>query len=209
MPIAAIMAAAEVDEGDLLQRLSRSAKRTRDMFLGDFGSLVADDMARCVHAWRECGDGLTGATIAAFCSQRLKLTTKIIEEYAHVRELPAALRGGARGTAAAAAAAPPAAPETSISGMIDRLPITQSGSVSASSASASGALVLAATTPASAASSKALATYGVSASAGSQAVVRNPHAHKVPKPKWHPPWKLMRVRALDRAFSLACSLSSA
>lgn len=118
-------------------------------------------------------------------SQRLKLTAKILEEYAHVRELPPALRAARPSTASASASSA----DASLSGLIDQLPVSQKAAAGGPSASA-GAMVLAAGV-----GSQALSTIGAG-SAASQALMRNPHAHKVPKPKWHAPWKLMRVRSL-------------
>lgn len=40
------MATDLLDEADLTDRLSRSVKRAREMFLGNYGNLVADDVER-------------------------------------------------------------------------------------------------------------------------------------------------------------------
>ena len=42
------MAAAVTSEADILSRVSRSVKRSRDMFLADYGSAVAEDVFRYV-----------------------------------------------------------------------------------------------------------------------------------------------------------------
>lgn len=163
----------------------------------------------------------------------MRLTSKILDEFEHVRVLPEALRPKLSAAAAAsgalysgctftlmqsrflslssaAAASSSDATDASISSVLERLPVNQQypfasfsrfciiapvwlTSKGSRSTSTSMALV-----PSGASSSSALMAYGGSAS--SQVVARLGHQHNVPKPKWHAPWKLMRVRRKTSLF---------
>ncbi|RUS21040.1 hypothetical protein BC937DRAFT_93788 [Endogone sp. FLAS-F59071] len=156
--------------------VQRSAKRTRDMFLLNYNQAAMDEHA----------------------SQRLKLTTKIYDEYADSRTLPAAVLAQQKQQAAAKAAnaangamgppgpvAPketgeaPANPETSDSA-VQRL----IESIPSSTTQSSTALTLHTRQP--------NPLTGLGSGSTSSSLVRRPGA-QAPRPMWHAPWKLMRV----------------
>jgi len=134
--------------------IENSQKRTREMFLGNYGNQLNDDIA----------------------SQRLKLTSKIFDEYEQVKILPAKLldqtAGNKPGQTPSAAPTSDAADPSNTSQLIDNLPISKKEDIR---------------NPATMALVKSNAAEG-----GNQALILR-NQHYTPKPKWHPPWKIMRV----------------
>ncbi|KAI9208002.1 WD40-repeat-containing domain protein, partial [Polychytrium aggregatum] len=124
-------------------------------------------------------------------SQKLKLTSKIMDEWNGVRELPQAVVKHQHQQQQAAKANVPAKPapkppatdlptsNPAIGALIDQIPAAPKSE----SSGASGALLLRA---------KGSAEDGIFKDSGSSLIrIREPR--KVPKPQWHAPWKLMRV----------------
>lgn len=81
---------AELDEFEKL--LSQSAKQTRELFSTAYSQAVMDEQARFVVVSKQYGSSsLRISYLCSFDSQRIKLTTKIHDEYDGVRKLPEAL----------------------------------------------------------------------------------------------------------------------
>ncbi|KAJ3282492.1 Pleiotropic regulator 1 [Borealophlyctis nickersoniae] len=160
--------------------IERSIKRTHDMFLANYGAPLPDDPP----------------------SQRLKLTSKILDEWDHVKELPKAVL-------AQAAIKPPAGKLAALEDEPLKPPPPRAG-VSVPmpprnhDPSSPGVQALIDDISKEKQVEAKQAPNGVVAlrnNAGkadgfartSSALVRLKEARKVPKPEWHAPWKLMRV----------------
>ncbi|KAJ3030927.1 UNVERIFIED_CONTAM: pre-mRNA-splicing factor prp46 [Siphonaria sp. JEL0065] len=118
-------------------------------------------------------------------SQRIKLASKILDEWAHVRELPAVVEAQLATAAKDAkekkeAATAAAAPKTAVGALIDNIP---AGSSSATTANGTVALR----------SKLGLPKLENVGQESATALVRIKETRKMPKPEWHAPWKLMRV----------------
>ncbi|KCV69622.1 hypothetical protein H696_04041 [Fonticula alba] len=158
--------------------LKPRTKRALDMFIGSPDDLFEDSS-----------------------SQRLRMTSKILDEYEVVRRLPESIKRPTRrdrseakknaaeaGTAEASGLA--AAIDASVAGATGRA--EQSGRPSGSQS-----LVLRSGGPGSG-GDRQLAALGPGARAPappseSGSLVLQTHTHSVPRPTWHAPWKLMRV----------------
>ncbi|KAJ3049532.1 Pleiotropic regulator 1 [Rhizophlyctis rosea] len=144
-----------------------SVKRTHEMFLANYENPIPDDPP----------------------SQRLKLASKIMDEWDHVKELPKAVLaqsatktlGGGK-PAAKEAALPGGTPSTSIQLLLEDMPAAQKATESAQISSTAGVIAL-------------RGTAGTRETFASQsgALVKLREPRKIPKPTWHAPWKLMRV----------------
>ncbi|KAI8921856.1 WD40-repeat-containing domain protein [Powellomyces hirtus] len=156
----------------LAEVVENSIKRTREVFLANAGTAAPADPP----------------------SQRLKLASKIIDEWDHVKELPkAVLAQAAKAPAAKSAttttpapARPPSGPDASDANMQSLIDSVSTDQAQRKEATQSGVGVLALRKQA------ALPPRSYPSDASS-ALVRIKEPRKVPKPKWHAPWKLMRV----------------
>ncbi|KAI9325618.1 WD40-repeat-containing domain protein [Zopfochytrium polystomum] len=154
----------------LADLIEASVKRTRDVFLANYSifEIPVDPP-----------------------SQRVKLASKVYDEWADVRELPAVVKAQVGAAAAKAAAAGKSAkaaqaaagsdgPTTLTETLIEDIDAADSNKKSGPT---SNALILRGNVP---------LKPGAPASSLT-ALVRVKDHRKIPKPEWHAPWKLMRV----------------
>ncbi|KAI9017255.1 putative mRNA splicing protein [Gaertneriomyces semiglobifer] len=151
----------------LKELVENSVKRTHEVFSSSYGKQAPPDPP----------------------SQRIKLTSKIMDEWEHVKELPAPLKEQAAKASQAAkqrhaekAAKPSDGSDNNVQLMIEHLPVVQESSKT------SNALALRAQ-----AGGVPLIDRSQAGRNGSSSLVRVKEPRKVPKPQWHAPWKLMRV----------------
>ncbi|KAI8825983.1 WD40-repeat-containing domain protein [Fimicolochytrium jonesii] len=157
----------------LEELVKASIKRTHDIFIANFGLPAPVDPP----------------------SQRIKLASKIVDEWEQVKDLPKAVVEESKATATRAAAAGASqakakgagiseASDTAVQDLIEAVTTNQDQRKGANGAS--GALTLRS-------QSKPISQTYPAESASALVRIREPR--KVPKPKWHAPWKLMRVIA--------------
>ncbi|KND00813.1 uncharacterized protein SPPG_09159 [Spizellomyces punctatus DAOM BR117] len=157
--------------------VEHSIKRTHEVFLANFGITAPADPP----------------------SQRLKLSSKIADEWDHVRELPKVVQAQtakpipARAPGSAVSASQPQsvvreanaaeASDSTVQTLIHTLPVNREQGRQVPQAAA-GVVAL---------RNQGALPGGPRTSDASSALIRIKEPRKVPKPKWHAPWKLMRV----------------
>jgi len=167
------------------EMVARSAKRTREVFAGDFGNLSAIE---------NFPQPLIALTIASPMekAQKTSVASRIYNEYADVRELPAVLAAKQSNATAMARRKKPKTTEEQAS---DPKMAKMIEGVSSQSAQASGPSSTALTLRANGSGAKlppnANGPTPQRNLPGSSLVRRDTVRQQ--KPEWHPPWKLMRV----------------
>ncbi|KAJ3291949.1 pre-mRNA-splicing factor prp46 [Rhizoclosmatium sp. JEL0117] len=140
--------------------VEHSVAATQKVFLANFSAPIDDDAT----------------------SQRAKLSSKIHDEWAQVRELPPAVAAQqSKAPTKDKSASDAAAPKSNAQSLIENIP----------SASASGTAASAGTVALR--SKVGLPKLENAGQESATALVRIKETRKIPKPEWHAPWKLMRV----------------
>ncbi|KAI8836357.1 WD40-repeat-containing domain protein [Chytridium lagenaria] len=159
-PVAPITSTPSLDCADLA---SKSVKRTHQLFIANYSVEVPNDPP----------------------SQRIKLTSKILDEWTHTKDLPPSLAAQAKPKAvkaevkdATADANATAATSTSTQNLIDSIDAKRD-----EGAPRSQALIL----------SQQQQGQEDRHPSSLTALIRLKESRKMPKPQWHAPWKLMRV----------------
>ncbi|EGF83887.1 hypothetical protein BATDEDRAFT_84615 [Batrachochytrium dendrobatidis JAM81] len=116
-------------------------------------------------------------------SQRTKLASKILDEWCHVAELPAAIasQNQSKPKLKSGQSALVDNQDTAVGDMIDSI-TTRPNNVSSSNVP-SGVVALRSQLP----------SFTQSSNTGTTALIRIQQGRKIPTPTWHAPWKLMRV----------------
>ncbi|KAI9089466.1 WD40-repeat-containing domain protein [Phlyctochytrium arcticum] len=150
----------------------RSIKRTHEVFLANYATPAPPDPP----------------------SQRLKLTSKVLDEWDEVRELPPAVAAHIAKTTSKAEAKKTAkvegvrGGESDVQDMLKSIPTKSDVQNSTSGPQGSSGTVALRHQP-----KNQVTLRSAGGSQTSAALVRIKEPRKVPKPKWHAPWKLMRV----------------